>query len=505
MALHSQINRPKRLHSRSLERLVVFFALGVVTLLSHLSFLNSPVHASGPSSNRVLNYQIRLTDSSGIPVANGTKNLKLTFFTAASGGTQLYTACSADGSATGTPTAVVATFASGTSTILIGSTLTCASGSSPVIPATLFDNTAIFLGVTVEADAEMTPRKRIVAAGYALNADKLDDLETSAVGGANAFVPVTDSSGNFTLTQNVTLGDAAADNIVFNADINSHFLPNTDDTFDLGATAQRWRDLYLGPATLHIGTAIGDEGTLTYNTTTNVLNIDSTGTVDINGGSGSTGCSVDASGNFACTGTVTGGGGGGLTGSGAAGQATFWTGASALSGDNNFFWDNTNKRLGIGNAAPSLALDVLATGSAGTARFRNNTNAFASIDIDSGGTSADFSVIRLFDRGTNKWELRKNSANNFDIRDASVPSAPFTIEAGSPTNAIYVRTSTGNVGIGTSTASEKLHVAGNGRFGGITVGDTATNFVNLDTQVDGNVLLSSNLSVNDSNQLVISN
>src|SRR5688500_7955522 len=205
MALHSQINRPKRLHSRSLERLVVFFALGVVTLLSHLSFLNSPVHASGPSSNRVLNYQIRLTDSSGIPVANGTKNLKLTFFTLASGGTQLYTACSADGSPTGTPTAVVATFASGTSTILIGSTLTCASGSSPVIPATLFDNTAIFLGVTVEADAEMTPRKRIVAAGYALNADKLDDLETSNAGGSNAFVPVTDSSGNFTLTRDVTV------------------------------------------------------------------------------------------------------------------------------------------------------------------------------------------------------------------------------------------------------------------------------------------------------------
>src|SRR5688572_9240811 len=184
--------------------------------------------ASGPSSNRVLNYQIRLTDSSGIPVANGTKNLKLTFFTASSGGTQLYTACSADGSATGTPTAVVATFASGTSTILIGSTLTCASGSSPVIPATLFDNTAIFLGVTVEADAEMTPRKRIVASGYALNADKLDDLETSNAGGSNAYVPVTDSSGNLTLTQNVTLGDAAADNIVFNADINSHILPNTD-------------------------------------------------------------------------------------------------------------------------------------------------------------------------------------------------------------------------------------------------------------------------------------
>ncbi|HTK04414.1 MAG TPA: tail fiber domain-containing protein [Candidatus Eisenbacteria bacterium] len=474
-------------------------------LLSLLSLLvAAPARASGPSSNRVLNYQLRLSDASGIPVANGTKNIKLTFYTLASGGSQLYTACSADGSATGTPTAVVATFASGTSSILIGSALTCASGSSPAIPATLFDNTAMFLGVTVEADAEMTPRKRIVAAGYALNADKLDDLDTSAVGGSSAFVPVTDTSGNFTLTQNATFGDAATDNIAFNGDINSHVIPNTDDTFDLGSNTQRWRDLYLGPATLHIGTAIGDEGSLTYNTATNVLNIDSTGTVDINGGSASTGCSVDASGNFACSGTVSGGSGS-ISGSGSAGQATFWTGASTVAGDNNFFWDNSNKRLGIGNAAPSLALDVLATGSAGTARFRNNTNSFASVDIDSGLSAADFSVVRLFDRGTNKWELRKNSSNNFDIRDASVPSVPFTIESGTPSNAIYVRTSTGNVGIGTSTASEKLQVAGNGRFGNISVGDTAANFVNLDTQVDGNVLLSSNLSVNDLGQLVISN
>jgi hypothetical protein len=32
-----------------------------------------------------------------------------------------------------------------------------------------------------------------------------------------------------------------------------------------------------------------------------------------------------------------GGGGGGISGTGAAGQVTFWTGASAVSGDNGFF------------------------------------------------------------------------------------------------------------------------------------------------------------------------
>ncbi|MGQ9820061.1 MAG: hypothetical protein ACUVQ1_09110, partial [Candidatus Kapaibacteriales bacterium] len=37
-----------------------------------------------------------------------------------------------------------------------------------------------------------------------------------------------------------------------------------------------------------------------------------------------------------------------VTGSGTTGQVTFWTGTQTLSGDNDLFWDNTNKRLGIG-------------------------------------------------------------------------------------------------------------------------------------------------------------
>jgi hypothetical protein len=52
---------------------------------------------------------------------------------------------------------------------------------------------------------------------------------------------------------------------------------------------------------------------------------------------------------------------GGITGSGAAGQVTFWTGASSVSGNNNFFWDNTNLRLGIGTSTPAGLLHV-ATG-----------------------------------------------------------------------------------------------------------------------------------------------
>ena len=43
----------------------------------------------------------------------------------------------------------------------------------------------------------------------------------------------------------LTLGDAASDNVVFGADVNSHIIPNTDDTYDLGSSTQQWRNLYL--------------------------------------------------------------------------------------------------------------------------------------------------------------------------------------------------------------------------------------------------------------------
>ena len=40
--------------------------------------------------------------------------------------------------------------------------------------------------------------------------------------------------------------DADTDNVVFGADVNSHIIPNTDDTYNLGSTTQQWGILYLG-------------------------------------------------------------------------------------------------------------------------------------------------------------------------------------------------------------------------------------------------------------------
>ena len=53
------------------------------------------------------------------------------------------------------------------------------------------------------------------------------------------------ANGNITSDGSLTFGDAATDNVVFAADINSHIIPNTDATYDLGSGSQEWRNIYI--------------------------------------------------------------------------------------------------------------------------------------------------------------------------------------------------------------------------------------------------------------------
>ncbi len=59
---------------------------------------------------------------------------------------------------------------------------------------------------------------------------------------------------------------SVGDDITVTGDI----LPSADDTYDLGSNSNRWRDLYLGPATLSIGTSATDYK-ISYDTGNNAL------------------------------------------------------------------------------------------------------------------------------------------------------------------------------------------------------------------------------------------
>ena len=67
-----------------------------------------------------------------------------------------------------------------------------------------------------------------------------DRLNVTGVTTVSTF----NATGAATLNGNITLGDADTDNVVFNAEVNSHIIPNTHNTYDLGSATKQWRNIY---------------------------------------------------------------------------------------------------------------------------------------------------------------------------------------------------------------------------------------------------------------------
>ena len=70
--------------------------------------------------------------------------------------------------------------------------------------------------------------------------DAITTTGNVAVGGNLTVTGTTTFNGG-----TITMGDAADDNVVFGADVNSNIIPNTDNTYDLGSSSQEWKDLYV--------------------------------------------------------------------------------------------------------------------------------------------------------------------------------------------------------------------------------------------------------------------
>lgn len=51
--------------------------------------------------------------------------------------------------------------------------------------------------------------------------------------------------GDATISGNLTFGDAATDTVSFAADVGSNILPDVTNTYDLGSSSKRWRNLYV--------------------------------------------------------------------------------------------------------------------------------------------------------------------------------------------------------------------------------------------------------------------
>ncbi|MBI4133887.1 MAG: hypothetical protein HY475_00525 [Candidatus Terrybacteria bacterium] len=153
---------------------------------------------------------------------------------------------------------------------------------------------------------------------------------------------------------------------------------------------------------------------------------------------------------------------GGVTGSGTATRAAFWSGTSALSSNANFYWDNTNSRLGIGLTNPATPLEV----ASGNVRVRGGSDrVIIASNSAVGGKSA-----ALFAGGAES-SLHYDDTSSFQIRSNTKANIEGAVFGGT---ARLLLDNSGNIGVGTTSpeglqvnvaASETADNSDNVRFG----------------------------------------
>jgi len=142
---------------------------------------------------------------------------------------------------------------------------------------------------------------------------------------------------------------------------------------------------------------------------------------------------------------------------GTAGQVLFYD-TTGVTGDNDLYWNNTNKRLGIGTASPLQKLHV--TGS-------SDGNSIYTALLQNSGTAPGTASKLFFVQGGST--VRGAAIGGLQEATAGSPtSMVFETSAAyaTPTERMRIDSS-GNVGIGTASPTEKLQVDGN-----IKVGDS---------------------------------
>lgn len=231
-----------------------------------------------------------------------------------------------------------------------------------------------------------------------------------------------DVGGNLTVTGTSTfnggtinLGDAAGDNVVFGADINSNIIPNTDNTYNLGSAGQKWANLNVVNITQTGNTTTS--GTLTV-----------TGETNLNGGlklDTDKFTVADATGNTAIAGTL------GVTGD------TTLTGDLAVNGGDlttsqttfNLL-NSTATTLNIGGAATSLNLGA----ATGTTTVGNNLTVTGDLTVNGNTTTLSTSTLEVEDKNI---LIAKGAAN-----DAAANDAGIVVESGDGNKSILWKDAT---------------------------------------------------------------
>ncbi len=379
-------------------------------------------------------------------------------------------------------------------------------GSVKPIPDSIFNGSIRYLGLKVESDPEMTPRKPMVSVGYAYksleadtadyarafsgtvdNADKVDGLHASATPTAGYLYPL-DGSAKIPNARLYTGSGNGLDADLLDGQHASAFLSTANDYGRSGVAS----DLYEGTTTLtdkYVNEGQASSVTSGMITDNQIVDADVSPTANIvpskisgtawtsnNDGSGS-GLDADLlDGQHASS---------FLSGSGAINYIPKFTGAATLG--NSAIYQNASN-VGIGTTSPATTLhvqgDELIKSTGGSVSLSGSDGALevwgtdgAFIDLkDSEGDDYDFRITQI--GGTGNLGLlgggvgigTTSPQNKLDVEGSAVVGATYSGTTAAPFNGFLVE---GKVGIGTTSPQNKLDVEGSAVIGATYSGTTA--------------------------------
>ena len=104
-----------------------------------------------------------------------------------------------------------------------------------------FRDTAIYINSSTDGQLDLVADTEIQIAATTIDINGNADISGNLGIGGNLTVTGTTTFNGGT----ITMGDAATDNVVFGADVDSSIIPDDDNTYDLGSSSQEWRDIYI--------------------------------------------------------------------------------------------------------------------------------------------------------------------------------------------------------------------------------------------------------------------
>jgi hypothetical protein len=415
------------------------FSLVVALLLTVFSSTSFAV----AQPNAQINYQGKLTDASGVAVADGTYNMRFWLLQSTS---QATTSAVWTESLTGINQVQIT---NGLFSVMLGSTsaLTSVDFSQSLYLGVEIGGT----GGTPTWDGEMSPRKPLGTVPAAFESFKLGGVASSSflrsdeadtASGLLTFTGGLISTASSTIAE-LSFDTATGTRLVLNSDsltdLTGAGLINTSGVLSVSSSSLNLDIEGLTDVTAMTET-LGDllywNGTAWADLATSSLKValdDTTGTLGVSqGGTGGT--------------------------SFTAGQLLFGDGTNPLGTSASLFWDTSTGRLGVGSTTPAATLSVT-----GNAWFDSNVISFAS-------SSASTLVLRYFTEATST--IKDNSAFAFTIATSTSDSPIFRIDtSGAYANTLVAGSFTVNNGAIAYDAATDQTTIQNLALGTMTFGD----------------------------------